>query len=746
MSADIRRIVAFAGLASFASYHWFLLVQGAQAGRWIGCIAIGVAGALTLLALKGRRRSVVVAGTFAVFASMLTGGLLAIGIPLDHLAPGGWDDLREQLSRGLGGVSEINTPYAGENPWTKLGVLAAVPLAVALAILSAFWPAGKGRIGRAIGLGVLVLLYATSVTWEAPSAELLRGALLFAAVAAVLWLPGLKAPHASAAVATVLLAVVVAFPLASRVDASDPIVGYSDWRVFGFEKRIAFNWNHTYGELDWPQKGTEVFVATTDQPLYWKTYVLDEFSSSAWGRDGDGFGEAGAEYDLAGASAELVADHPEWVRSFDIEFTGLQSRLAVTSGSPLQIDGIDIGDSSGDGTTTSDDFEIPEDSSYSVLAYVPDPTVRELRQARGVHPAGAERYTSLVLPLYLSPTDQRIGRPTQNSLAVVPPRGVAKSPNERGLPRSDVPIGQVVEGTAYEQVLELTRSLVAGAETDYEAVARIQRFLTTTYAYDQDVPLSAEPLPAFLFEDRAGYCQQFSGAMTLMLRMAGIPSRVVSGFATGVPKEDGYSVGDTDAHSWVEVLFPGIGWVTFDPTPGQTPARTNLDIPGAASGSAGLDRAIGRALTDRDEPDRGLPGALEGARASDDGGTPVPLIAIFVLGGLGTGVIVKRRRRLGSPEGAELQLRELTEALEATGWAPAPGATLSSIQGRLSAGVGPDAARYVAALRDSRYARRARRRPGPADRRSFRWALARRSGIWGWWKALRAIPPGGPRG
>ena len=55
---------------------------------------------------------------------------------------------------------------------------------------------------------------------------------------------------------------------------------------------------------------------------------------------------------------------------------------------------------------------------------------------------------------------------------------------------------------------------------------------------------------------------------------------------------------DTDAHSWVEVLYPGIGWVTVDPTPGQTPAHTNVMVPGAERGATAIDRALGRAVAD----------------------------------------------------------------------------------------------------------------------------------------------------
>ena len=67
------------------------------------------------------------------------------------------------------------------------------------------------------------------------------------------------------------------------------------------------------------------------------------------------------------------------------------------------------------------------------------------------------------------------------------------------------------------------------------------------------------PLPAFLFRDKVGYCQQFSGAMALMLRMLGIPARVAAGFTPGSYNADTkeYRVRDLDAHSWVEVWFDG---------------------------------------------------------------------------------------------------------------------------------------------------------------------------------------------
>src|SRR3954452_1918503 len=108
-----------------------------------------------------------------------------------------------------------------------------------------------------------------------------------------------------------------------------------------------------------------------------------------------------------------------------------------------------------------------------------------------------------------------------------------------------------------------------------EAVHAIERFLDRNYTYSEKPRPAQYPLNAFLFRDKFGYCQQFSGAMALMLRMAGIPSRVAAGFAPGSYNRDSgeYRVRDLDAHSWVEVYFNGIGWVTFDPTPAASPAE-----------------------------------------------------------------------------------------------------------------------------------------------------------------------------
>jgi len=263
------------------------------------------------------------------------------------------------------------------------------------------------------------------------------------------------------------------------------------------------------------------------------------------------------------------------------------------------------------------------------------------------------------------------------------------------------------------------------------------------------VPERARPLPDFLFRDKRGYCQQFSGAMALMLRMVGIPSRVVSGFAPGLPDPEtgSYIVRDTDAHSWVEVYFPDVGWVTVDPTPSAAPARAE-EFAGGGEGGGGAGPGLGRAFSIEGAADAGPSGRTPdpGSRGGEDSGrSPLPFLAVFALLGVGGAVGYRRRRRLVSPEGAGPQLRELMQALPLTGRAAPPGTTLLALERRLEGSLGLDAASYAAGLRENRYRSGTPRRPGPAQRSAFRRALAQGSGPLGWMRALRAIPPGGPR-
>jgi len=121
------------------------------------------------------------------------------------------------------------------------------------------------------------------------------------------------------------------------------------------------------------------------------------------------------------------------------------------------------------------------------------------------------------------------------------------------------------------RIRKLAEEITAGSQNEYDKAANIERYLITRYAYTLDLtgPRADDPLANFLFVRRAGHCEYFASALTVMLRAIGIPARYVTGFLPGEFNDlaGDYIVRQSDAHTWVEVYFPSYGWITFDPTP-----------------------------------------------------------------------------------------------------------------------------------------------------------------------------------
>ena len=115
------------------------------------------------------------------------------------------------------------------------------------------------------------------------------------------------------------------------------------------------------------------------------------------------------------------------------------------------------------------------------------------------------------------------------------------------------------------------RATVKGLDGDMDRAVAVMRYLRRSYGYTLQLPSHevADPLANFLFTRRQGHCEYFASAMAVMLRAVGIPSRLVTGFQSGIfnPLTGLYVIRASDAHSWVEAWMPGRGWVTFDPTP-----------------------------------------------------------------------------------------------------------------------------------------------------------------------------------
>ena len=121
------------------------------------------------------------------------------------------------------------------------------------------------------------------------------------------------------------------------------------------------------------------------------------------------------------------------------------------------------------------------------------------------------------------------------------------------------------------RIPELARKVTARAQTPYDKAVALEGYLRNGFSYTLNLTgkPGEDPLSHFLFETRAGHCEYFASALTIMLRTQGIPSREVNGFLPGEYNDlaGDYIVRASDAHSWVEVYFPGSGWIMFDPTP-----------------------------------------------------------------------------------------------------------------------------------------------------------------------------------
>jgi transglutaminase-like putative cysteine protease len=106
--------------------------------------------------------------------------------------------------------------------------------------------------------------------------------------------------------------------------------------------------------------------------------------------------------------------------------------------------------------------------------------------------------------------------------------------------------------------------------------ALLSYFTEQPFHYTLKPPaLGPNSIDDFLFGSRAGFCAHYAGAMTYVLRAAGIPARVVAGYQGGELNPDGnyISVRQFDAHAWVEYWQAGVGWRSVDPTAAVAPAR-----------------------------------------------------------------------------------------------------------------------------------------------------------------------------
>ncbi|MEW6145927.1 MAG: DUF3488 and transglutaminase-like domain-containing protein [Thermodesulfobacteriota bacterium] len=262
-------------------------------------------------------------------------------------------------------------------------------------------------------------------------------------------------------------------------------------------------------------------IADVPYPVYWRGVALEEFDGESWRSGSAGYsiykpgpdGRVAVGGNAAGKKGDILEQ--------EIITEPLDTDVLFSANFPLGFGSVP----GGRVAAVNDSYSLRDRVSYRIKYYavsdIGAPSPDELRNDDSAYPDGMDAYLKL------------------------PPLG--------------------------SRVKELTLEITSPESNAYDKALSIKRYLLANYSYTRTLEPGSRgfPIEDFLFAGKEGHCEYFATAMAVLLREAGIPSRVVNGFIGGSPNEHGnfFLVRESDAHSWVEAYFPEHGWVTFDPTP-----------------------------------------------------------------------------------------------------------------------------------------------------------------------------------
>jgi protein-glutamine gamma-glutamyltransferase len=741
------RLAGFTALSLYGVERWSRLLVVPPSLRLIGlaALAIGLAAGVPLL-----RRLVEPLPRYAsrTIAALVTCGVVLAAFPIAGLR---WHLVwylkiavaAREIGGGLTGLGNILVPYDGfDHRVTLVVMLGAALLLLDAGAVLAFAPRRISDARRATAALPLIALAVVPSTLAHPKAPSLQGLLLFVLVAFFVWGERLRFDGGRTALLLLATAGLAGALVAPVIDGGKAWFDYQKWSGATSVKHLAsFEWNQTYGPLRWPQKGSEVLSVRAKTGHYWKAENLDDFDGTAWVQ-GPPTALLGTRAGVGAISTEplaLPSPSPAAVRRYSetirVTIQGMRTTDVIGAGQWNLLSRIPGGSHRVLGTgTIAADRVLGPGVAYQARVYTPRPSGRQLGAATALpYPWQALRgYLTVSIP-----TGNGAQFPVQFAdFHATPDLTAAVAGPGRGAVA-------YVQRSPYGKAYELAQQLASESHNELQFVHNVMAYLSTGngFRYDQSPPRAQYPLESFLFNTKHGYCQQFSGAMALLLRMGGVPARVATGFTSGTYDSDAHTwqVADTDAHAWDEVWFPTYGWVTFDPTPASAPARGGPAASGVASRlvpntprkTAGTPRNVA-------SPPGAARGVVHGRRHGASGpsdwllaGAAAALLALCLLG-WAAWVLT---RPVGSTE--EL-IAELERALERTGRPLPDGVTLAALEDRYR--FTPEVAGYMRALRLSRYGGRTIA-PDRAQRRALRRELGLGLGPLGRLRALRALPP-----
>jgi transglutaminase-like putative cysteine protease len=777
LPAPVARLVGFVALGCLGVAQWQRMLSGVGIVRPLLWVLLAAAAGAAITAcdrLPGRRRALAV--VLVACAGLLV-AYVAAGLPLQYLKPRRWDELGSGLVSGSQALSTAQLPYVGADPWPGRVLELLGAELVMFAALLAFWPRPAGMGGRGypfLALAALLVVAASPVVSLGGTRPLLLGLGLTVLTVCFLWLERLPLRPGIGVAVLVGVALAGAVPLAAAADRGEPWFDYQSFAE-GFSPKdpISFDWEHgDYGPMTWTRTGAEVIRVKATRPAYWKVRTLSDFDGTHWDvARFDGPTDASLDLPVGWETQKRNQDEiqvsVQRMRGSDVVGAGTtrsindSTRRIVPSTGPGQWES--VGDLQSGDSYRAQVF-VPRPTPDQLAAIEPSPSTEHadaLTLTVNIRALTEKEISDLPIDVPVSPID---GSPARDADVTFPPFGrVGVQPQAFYTQYGSEGSGEnALKYSDLSRTWALAQRLKSQSSTPYEYVLAVSRYLRNGFTYTEKPPAPApgvSPLESFLFDTKAGYCQHYSAAMALLLRMGGIPARVATGFSPG-----GYSKGkqawivrDTDAHSWVEAWFDRYGWVTLDPTPAATPARSQIaaiaapssDVgspSGAAnpSGTAGSTdrRAAGeRELLFGNRASNGTDQELDGS-AGGGGGLPLwPLVPLVLLAaGAAVWATRFRRRRPSGP--LERAIWELETALHRSGRATPTGTTLRQLEQKL--GLSGEAAEYVRAIRSSRYAPRPVS-PTNRQRKALRRELASGQGWAGRLRTFWALPPRRPQ-
>lgn len=423
--------------------------------------------------------------------------------------------------------------------------------------------------------------------------------------------------------------------------------------------------------------GTDALDVTIHLPpsapkgLYWRAVTYDRFDLIGW-KSTQATGSVKSPGDIL--LADSLDEIPDGVTTETVTFTvtpaAYDGKYILSPLNPYTADQTVTRDTSGPGLAFAGLRRAPSKASYTVTAVLPVTDADEVGglTANKLRSAGSD-YPKEIRDLYLQPN----------------------------------PAGAV--GPAAQALLaEMVSAMPQGPDTDPYDMAKTmetQFHRGDLFAYDTDVrdlACTTEKLSTSecFAKYRIGYCQYYATTMAVLLRELGVPVRIVDGYLPGA-REDRTGIETLLAlnrHEWVEVYFPGYGWVPFDPTGGGVAELPRIpEGPAVASPSPGASAIVGPPATRLPgEIDPGRPFEPSGPTSSGGGPSGGLLGAVAILLMLAVGSIsfmVWRRGPRGAttPDGAYGSVTRLAARL---GYGPRPNQTVYEYAGALG-DVLPDA-------------------------------------------------------